>query len=177
VILTTLYRTGAKNTNNWHTRKEDLQCAFPLNVLMVPSSPLVVATNSECLSCGGCFLGETIRFGSLKFIADHFSGLSLSPSGDVSDTIVMGFTHSEPPSPSWTTTGNSVEDLPTSSNGEGRIDLPSFRRHDTGTQPTSATTIPQLENPSTAQATMTIPSRQATPRSDTNLPLERQRAC
>jgi hypothetical protein len=29
---------GAKNTNDWHARKGDLQHAFSLDVLMVPSS-------------------------------------------------------------------------------------------------------------------------------------------
>jgi hypothetical protein len=49
-------------------------------------------------------------------------------------------------------------------------------RHGAKSPPTSTTTIPQLENPPTDQATTTIPLRQETPRLDDNLPLERQRA-
>jgi hypothetical protein len=63
------------------------------------------------------------------------------------------------------------------SDEEGRIDLPPPRRHNTGAQPTLATTTPRPENPPTAQSTMTTPPRQATPQLDTDLPLERWRAC
>jgi hypothetical protein len=38
MILTTLYFAGAENTDSWHAKKGDLQCAFPLDILMVPSS-------------------------------------------------------------------------------------------------------------------------------------------
>jgi hypothetical protein len=46
---------------------------------MVPSSALVVATDGECLTCGGFFLSETVHLRSFEFIADYFGGLSLSP--------------------------------------------------------------------------------------------------
>jgi hypothetical protein len=65
---------------------------------MVPSSALAVTADGECLSCGGFSLGETTRFGNLKFIVDHFGALSLSPMGDGSDAIVMGLAHGRPPS-------------------------------------------------------------------------------
>jgi hypothetical protein len=90
---------GVKNTDSWRTRNEDLQCAFPLDVPTVPSSVLVIAADGECLSCGGFSLGETICFGGLEFIADRFSGLSLSPMGDGSDAIIMGSACGGPPSP------------------------------------------------------------------------------
>jgi hypothetical protein len=61
-ILTTLYLIGAKNTNSWHARKGDLQRAFPLDVLMVPSSAIVVAADGERLMCGGFSLGVTPTF-------------------------------------------------------------------------------------------------------------------
>jgi hypothetical protein len=51
---------------------------FPLNVLMVPSSMLTVASYGERLMCSGFCLGKTIRFGSLEFFADYFGVLSLS---------------------------------------------------------------------------------------------------
>jgi DMSO/TMAO reductase YedYZ molybdopterin-dependent catalytic subunit len=42
-----------KNTDSWHARKEDLQRAFPLDVLMVPLSAITVAIDGERLICGG----------------------------------------------------------------------------------------------------------------------------
>jgi hypothetical protein len=65
----------AENNDNWHARKEDLQRAFSLDVLMVPSSALVIAADDERLSDGGFSLNETIRFGSLEFITDNFGGV------------------------------------------------------------------------------------------------------
>jgi hypothetical protein len=95
-----------------------LQCAFPLDVLMVPSSVLTVAANGERLSC--------------EFITDYFNGLSLSPRRDGSDAAVMGSSHSRPPSPLCAMIGDSNEEFHTASDGEGWIDLPSPRRHNTG---------------------------------------------
>jgi hypothetical protein len=48
---------------------------------MVHSSMLAITTNGERLMCGGFSLSETVRFGNLEFIADHFDNLSLSPEG------------------------------------------------------------------------------------------------
>jgi hypothetical protein len=36
-ILTTLYLAGVENNDDWHARKRDLQRAFPLDLLMVPT--------------------------------------------------------------------------------------------------------------------------------------------
>jgi hypothetical protein len=57
-------------------QKGEFAACFPLYVLMVPSSVLTVATDSDRLTCGGT-LSETIRLGSFKFIANYYSGLSL----------------------------------------------------------------------------------------------------
>jgi hypothetical protein len=92
---------------------------------MVPSSALTVATDGERPSCNFFFLSETICFGSLKFIANYFGGLSLSPMGDGSGATVMGSTHGGTPSPLWAMAGDSIEEFHTASDGEGRIDLPS----------------------------------------------------
>jgi hypothetical protein len=90
---------------------------------MVPSSVLADATVCDHLSCGGFSLGETICFGSLEFITDRFGGLSLSPIGDGSDSIVMGSARGGPPSPLRAMIGDSVEEFHMTSDGEGRIDL------------------------------------------------------
>jgi hypothetical protein len=76
-----------------------LHCPFTLDILMVPSSALAIAVDCESLLYGGFSLGETIRFGSLEFIADCFGGLSLSLMGDDSDAIIMGSARGGPPSP------------------------------------------------------------------------------
>jgi hypothetical protein len=96
-----------------------LHRAFPLDVPMVLSSALTVTADGERLSCGGFSLGETICFGSLKFIIDLFGGLSLSSLGDGSDAIVMGSTSGRPPSPLWATMGDSTEEFHMTLDGEG----------------------------------------------------------
>jgi hypothetical protein len=64
---------------------------------MVPSSTFVPITGGEH-SPGNVFpLGKTIRFGSLEFVVDRFSGLSLSTLGGSSGAVVMGPTHGGPP--------------------------------------------------------------------------------
>jgi hypothetical protein len=78
-ILTTLYLVGAKNTDSWCARNGDLQRAFSLDVLMVPSLKLSFVANDNHLTDIDLAPGSTIRFGSLEFTADHLSHLSLSP--------------------------------------------------------------------------------------------------
>jgi hypothetical protein len=63
--LTTLYLASAKNIDSWCARLGDLQRAFPLDILMVPSSALIIAIGSEHLLCDGFSLGKTILFLSL----------------------------------------------------------------------------------------------------------------
>jgi hypothetical protein len=88
----------------------------------------------------------------------------------------MGSAHGGPPSPLRAMTGDSAEELHTASDGEGRIDLPSPRTSGMGASPTPATTISWPESTPIAQAIATILPRQPTPRSNTDLPIERQRA-
>jgi hypothetical protein len=70
---------GAENIDSWHAMKGDLERAFPLDVLMVPSSVITVAADSERLTCGGFPISETICLGNFEFITDYIGGLSLSP--------------------------------------------------------------------------------------------------
>jgi hypothetical protein len=99
VILTTLYLVGTKNTDSWCARKGDSQCAFPLDIPMVPSSAITVATDGKHLTCGGFSLGETACIGKFEFIVDYFGGLSLSPRRGDKDTAFLGSTRSEPSTP------------------------------------------------------------------------------
>jgi hypothetical protein len=77
--LTTLYLVGAKNTDSWHARKGDLQRAFPLDVLMVPSPKLSFVANGNNPTSVGLALGNTIHFGSMEFTTDRLGRLSLFP--------------------------------------------------------------------------------------------------
>jgi hypothetical protein len=149
-----------------------LQRAFPLDVLMVLSSVLVVAVDGECLACGGFTLGETVHFGRLEFITDCFGGMSLSPRRDGSDVAFMGSTHRRPPSPLWAMMGDSTKEFHMVSSGEVGSSLPSPRRHDTGAPPSPATTTSWLESTPATQAMMTVPPRMMTSRPDTSLPFE-----
>jgi hypothetical protein len=96
-ILATLYLAGGKNTDSWHARKGDLQCIFPLDVPMVPSSALVVSTDGARLTCGGFSLSKIVRLGRFQFIADYFGYLSLSPKRADSCFTFMGSTCDIPP--------------------------------------------------------------------------------
>jgi hypothetical protein len=67
---------------------------FPLNVLMVHSPKPTIITNSNRQTDVGFTLGETIHFGSLEFITDRFSSLSLPLEGSDSGGIFVGMVHS-----------------------------------------------------------------------------------
>jgi hypothetical protein len=102
--------TGEKNTDSWRTRKGDLQRAFPLDVLMVPSPKLSFVANGNNQTDVGLILGSTIHFGSLEFTADHLGHLSLSPQEWDSRTIFIGKVHNGPPSLHTTLEESSDED-------------------------------------------------------------------
>jgi hypothetical protein len=104
-----------------------LQRAFPLDILMVPSSALAVVVCDERLSSDGFSLDETIRFGSLEFITDRFVGLGLSPMGSSSDNIVMGVPRGGPPTPHRTLIKDFIEGSLTTSDGEGGLTNPLLR--------------------------------------------------
>jgi hypothetical protein len=74
---------GVENTDSWRTRKGNLQHAFHLDVLMVPSTMINVTANGEHLTCGGFSLNEPVRLRNFQFITDYFDDLSLSPRGEL----------------------------------------------------------------------------------------------
>jgi hypothetical protein len=110
---------GAKNIDSWHASTGDLQRAFSLDILMVPLLVLAITVDGERLSHSGFSLSETIHFGRLKFIADYFGSLSLSPQRDGSNVTAMGSTSSGPPSPLRDMSGDSTEVFHTASDEEG----------------------------------------------------------
>jgi hypothetical protein len=150
-----------------------LQCAFPLDILMVPSSTITVAADAECLSSNGFYLGETIHFGSLKFITDCFGSLNLSPRKDGLDAAAMGSTHSGPLSRLWDMTRDSIKEFHMASDGEGGLGLPSARTHGMGASPTPATAKLWSENTPTTEVMTTTPLRLVAPPLGTDLPFER----
>jgi hypothetical protein len=88
-----------------------------MNVLMVHSSILAITTDGEHLTCGGFSLHEIVRFRSLEFIVNCFSGLSLSPKGSDSDTVFVRVTHGGSPS-LWTILEEFIDEFYTTSSGE-----------------------------------------------------------
>jgi hypothetical protein len=131
-ILTILYLVGVKNTDSWHARKGDLQCTFPVDVPMVPSSTITIADDGERLTFVGFSLSETVHLGSLEFIINYFGSLSLYPRRGDSGTAFMGSTSSRTLSPQRAMIENSVEEFLTVLSGEGGCALTYPRRRDTG---------------------------------------------
>jgi hypothetical protein len=105
---------------------------------MIHSSTLTVATDRERLTCGGCSLSATIRFGSLEFIADCFSSLTLSPGGD-SSAIFMGMTCNRSLS-LQAMIEDSLDKFYMASSGEGSLGLPISWRLRTGASPAPTAT-------------------------------------
>jgi hypothetical protein len=99
---------------------------------MVHSSTLAITTDGEHLTYGGFSLGETIRFGSLEFIAHCFRSLSLSPKGSDSGAIIVGTTLNRLPS-LHTIVEDSIDEFYIASSGEGCSGLPVSRRPSMGT--------------------------------------------
>jgi hypothetical protein len=93
--------------------------------------------------------------------------------GDSSGAAIMGSTRSGTPSLLWDMTGDSIDEFHTASDGEGRIDLPSPRRHGTGPSTAPATTILWSETTPTAQAIKTILPRHVASRHEPRLRAER----
>jgi hypothetical protein len=142
---------------------------------MVHTSTLAVITDGKCLTYGGLSLGETVCFRSLKFIADYFGSLSLSPKGNDSGTVFVGMIHVGSPS-LQTILENSTNEFYTTSSGEGSSGFPISQRSSMGTPPPPIATIPWPEDALTSQTMMMVPLRTIAPRPDTELPPERWQA-
>jgi hypothetical protein len=155
-ILTTPLFAGAENTNSWRARKRDLQHAFPLDVLMVPSSAFAFSTNGERLTCGGFSLSEIIHLGSFEFITDYFGSQSLSPRRSHSGTTFMGSTGSVSPSPWWAMVEDSTKEFHMASSGGGVSDLPSHRSLGVGAPHATITTPPMQEGALAIQSMTTV---------------------
>jgi hypothetical protein len=168
--------TSAGNIDSWCARTGDLQHAFPLNISIVPSSSLIIASDGERLMCGGFSLGEIICFGIFEFITDYFAGLSLSPKRGSSGATFMDSTCSGTPSLWQAIIEDSTKEFLMASRREGGSGLPSLRRHGTGDPPAPVTATPYIENALTTQAMKVVPLRMMTSRSDTCLPSEQQGA-
>jgi hypothetical protein len=96
---------------------------FPLNVLMVHSLKPIIVANGNNLVNAGFALGETIRFGSLVFIGNHFSDLSLSPEGNDSGAVFVVMVHNGS-LPSHMILGDSSDEGDTALGGGGSIGFP-----------------------------------------------------
>jgi hypothetical protein len=101
-------------------------------VLMVPSTSIVVAAGGERLMCGGFSLSEPVCLGNFEFIADYFGGLSLSPKRGHNGAIFVGPTRSGALTPHRAMIEDSPEEFLTASSGEGRFSHLSPRWCSTG---------------------------------------------
>jgi hypothetical protein len=152
-----------------------LQRAFPLDVSIINSSMLTVATDGECLICGGCSLCKTIRFGWLEFIANCFDSLSLSTKGSDSGAIFMGTTR-RGSLLLRAMIEDSIDEFYTASSGEGSSGLPISRRHSMGALPVPIKTTPWSADALTTQTMTMVPPWTLAPRSYTGIPLEKPHA-
>jgi hypothetical protein len=109
--------------------------------MMVHSTMLAVATDNECLMCGGISLGETVHFGSLELIVNCFDSLGLSPKGSDSSVIFIEATRSGSPS-LRAMIEDSTDEFYTTSSGEGSFSLSVSRRHNTRPPPALIATTP-----------------------------------
>jgi hypothetical protein len=119
---------------------------FPLDVLMVSLSTIIVAADGERLTCSEFSLGETIHLGNFEFTADYFGGLSLTPRRGDACATSMGSTRNGASTLRWAMIEDSTEEFLTTSSGEGSFGLPSPRRHDTGASLSPITITPWLKD-------------------------------
>jgi hypothetical protein len=168
-VLTTLFLVSAENTDSWHAWKGDLQCVFPLDVMMVPLSAIAVTTDGERLTCSVLSPSETVCLGNFKFITNYFSSLSLSPKRGDEGAPFTGSTCGGASTLWWAMIEVSTKDFLIASCGEGTISLPSPRRHNMRASLAPATTTPWMENAPAIQAMTTVLPWTVAPRPKSNL--------
>jgi hypothetical protein len=144
--LTTLHLVSAKNTNSWCTRKGDLQCATPLDILTASSSSIAITADDEHLASGGFSLGEPGHIRNFEFITDYFDGLSLSPRSSNEGTIFVGSTRSRASTPQRAMVEDSTEEFLIASSGQGSLGHPSPRRRSMGASFATTTAATWKEN-------------------------------
>jgi hypothetical protein len=93
---------------------------------MVHSPKPTIITDGEHLTDISFTHGETICFGSLEFIANYFSNLSLSDEGKTSDATFVGMSHSGSPS-LHTILEDSIDEGDTASSGGWSSSFPISR--------------------------------------------------
>jgi hypothetical protein len=141
---------------------------------MVYSPKLTFVANNNNSIGVGLTLGKTIRFGSLKFIADRFSNLSLYLEGNHSGVVFVGMVHS---GLSFVHTMNKE-----SSNegdtalGGGELQTPRPSRVQRGDFDCPITTTPPSENAPALLTILTVPLWTAAPQPGTRILPEQQGA-
>jgi hypothetical protein len=135
---------------------------------MVHASMLVITTDSEHLTYGRFSQGETICFGSWKFIANCFDILSLYPMGNDSSIVFVGTACSRSLS-MHPIIENPTDEFYTTPGREGSSDFPIFQRHSIGTMSIPITTTPWPEDASTPQTIATVLPRAIVPQPNTSL--------
>jgi hypothetical protein len=111
---------------------------------MVHTLKLVIMDDNKHSASVSFTHDKTIHFGSLEFIADHFSSLSLSDKRNVSGVVFVGMTHSGSPS-MHAILEDSVDEGNTTSSGGGSSGFPISRECNVVTLTVPITTMPPSE--------------------------------
>jgi hypothetical protein len=91
---------------------------FPLNVPLVHLPKVIIITIGSNLFGIELAWGKTIHFRNVKFIADHFDNLRLSPKRNGSGSVFVGMSDNGLPSLHAILEESASEDDSTSSQGE-----------------------------------------------------------
>jgi hypothetical protein len=142
---------------------------------MVHSPKLTIIANDKHNTCISFTLGKIVHFGSLEFITDHFSSLSLSDEGNVSDVMFVGMTHSGSPS-LHTILEDSADEGDIASSGGRSSGFPISWECNIVTPSVPTTTTSLSEGTPPPLAIATVPLWTVIPQPDPGLPPEQQQA-